>query len=168
MRPTRLAILACACLSFAALASAQMTQMTPMVPMTPPSPPPQETALAPVDRPELQGTDLDQDALERRRLEKDNRRLRAENDRLKAENAELSGRVDNFSKLGGSEVHAYCPDRLTSRNTAGAETDCSHSGYVCESVSGLCRTSCQTTDMCAGGWVCETSAQQCVVPPGGD
>ena len=165
MRQTRLAILACACLSLATLASAQMT---PMMPMTPPSKPAQESAPAPIDRPALQGTDLDQDALERRRLEKENRQLRAENDRLKTVNAELSTRVDNFSKLGGSEVHAYCPDRLTSRNTAGAETDCTRSGYVCENVSGLCHTSCQTTDMCAGGWVCDTGAQQCVVPNGGD
>ena len=84
------------------------------------------------------------------------------------ENAELSGRVDNFSKLGGSEVHAYCADGQTSRNTAGVESDCNRSGYQCEPVSGLCRTTCQTTDMCAAGWVCDTGIEQCIVPSGGN
>jgi len=165
MRPTRLALVACACLSFAALAHAQMM---PTMPTNPPSKPVHAMAPAPIDHPALQATELDQDALERRRLEKENRQLRAENDRLKAENAELSGRVENFSKLGGSEVHAYCADGQTSRNTAGAQSDCTRSGYQCEPVSGLCRTSCQTTDMCAAGWVCDTGIQQCVVPSGGD
>jgi hypothetical protein len=97
------------------------------------------------------------------RLEKDNARLREENAQLRAENAALSGRVNNFSSLGGSEVHAYCPNRQTSRNTAGAESDCGAAGgYTCEPVSGLCRTSCQTSDMCAGGWTCDTGAQRCV------
>jgi|GEM_PF-2753833 len=165
MRPTRLALVAFACLSFAALAQAQMM---PTMPMNPPSKPVHAEAPAPIDRPELQGLELDQDALERQRLKRENHELRAENDRLKAENAELSGRVDNFSKLGGSEVRAYCADGQTSRNTAGAQSDCTRSGYQCEPVSGLCRTSCQTTDMCAAGSVCDTGIQQCVVPGGGD
>lgn len=164
MRPTRLAIVACACLSFAALARAQMT---PSIPMDPPSRPVHAMAPAPMDRPALQDTELDQDALERRRLEKENRELRAENERLKAENAELSARVDNFSKFGGTEVHAYCATGQLSRNTAGAESDCTRSGYQCEQVTGLCHTSCQTTDMCAAGWVCATDVQQCVVADGG-
>ena len=165
MRPTRLALVVFACLSFATLATAQMA---PVMPTNPPSQPVHAMAPAPMDHPALQATELDQDALERRRLEKENRQMRAENDRLKTENAELSGRVDNFSKLGGSEVRAYCADGQTSRNTAGAESDCTRSGYQCEPVSGLCRTSCQTTDMCAAGSVCDTGIQQCVVPGGGD
>jgi hypothetical protein len=168
MRSIRLArrvLLAAACLAFAAAAPAQFT---PAIPKTPPPRPAQAVAPVSAERPVLQGTELDQEALERQRLESENRRLREENARLKSENAELSARVDNFSRLGGSEVRAYCPDRETSRNTAGAETDCTRSGYVCEEVSGLCHSSCQTTDMCAVGWVCDTSIEQCIVPSGGD
>jgi len=165
MSSIRVVLLAATCMAFAATAQGQFT---PSLPKTPPSQPVQAMAPAPVDRPALQGTEIDQDALERKRLEKENRELREENAKLKADNAALSARVDNFTSLGGSEVRAYCPDRDTSRNTAGAQTDCNRSGYTCEDVSGLCHTSCQTTDMCAVGWVCATDVQQCVVAnPGG-
>lgn len=92
-------------------------------------------------------------------------RLQHENARLKEENAALKQRIDAMTSLGGSEVRAYCPqaDALRiSRNTAGAESNCALGGYLCEPVSGLCRTSCQTSDMCAAGFVCDTSVQQCI------
>ena len=118
--------------------------------------------------PAAQAAQVDQDALARRKLETDNRRLQAENEKLRQENAALNARIVDFTKLGGSEVHAYCAGPTTSRNTAGAENDCSTSGgYTCEPVSGLCRTSCQTSDMCAGGYTCDTSTQQCVYTAGG-
>lgn len=99
---------------------------------------------------------IDQEALEKQRLERENAKLREEN-------AALKQRVDNFSNLGGSEVRAYCPTPGTSRNTAGVEANCQdNGGYLCEPVSGLCRTRCQTSDMCAGGWTCDTGVQQCV------
>ena len=95
---------------------------------------------------------VDQAALEKARLERENKKLREEN-------AALKKQVDDFTALGGSNVHAYCPadQPYTSRNTAGAESDCGRAGYTCEPVSGLCRTSCQTSDMCAGGFTCDTS-----------
>ena len=165
MPSTRPVLFAAACLVVACAAQAQFT---PSIPKTPPTRPVQPMAAAPMARPALQGTGIDQDALERKRLEKENRELREENAKLKSDNAALSARLDAFGKLGGSEVHAYCANRETSRNTAGAETDCTRSGYVCEDVSGLCHSSCQTTDMCAVGWVCETDTQQCIVAnPGG-
>lgn len=170
MPSTRLALLAAGCLAAGCLACATpaLAQVTPSLPRNPPPRTAQPMAPAPMDRPALQGVEVDQDALERRRLEKENRELREENAKLKADNAELSARVDGFTRLGGSEVRAYCPDRDTSRNTAGAQTDCNRSGYTCEAVSGLCHTSCQTTDMCAVGWVCDTESQQCIVAnPGG-
>ena len=95
----------------------------------------------------------------RQKLEADNRKLREENERLRQEN-------EGFKALGGSQVHAYCPNPGTSRNTAGAESDCKSAGYNCEPVSGLCRTSCQTSDMCAGGFTCDTGAQRCVYTAG--
>jgi hypothetical protein len=100
---------------------------------------------------------VDQAALEKARLERENKKLREEN-------AALRKQVDDFTALGGSNVHAYCPagQPNISRNTSGAEADCSRAGYTCEPVSGQCRTSCQTSDMCAGGFTCDTGVQQCV------
>lgn len=86
------------------------------------------------------------------------------NKQLRAENEALKARIDGFTRLGGSHVVAYCENPSTSRNTAGASADCSLAGYNCEPVSGQCRTTCQTSDMCSGGFVCDTGARQCVRP----
>ena len=120
-----------------------------------------QTAIQPIKmqmvQPNVQIAQVKDPALEVARLERENKRLREENEALKK-------RVDDFTRLGGSEVHAYCPaDNPTlSRNTAGAENDCGAAGYTCEPVSGQCRTSCQTSNMCAAGFTCDTGAQQCV------
>jgi hypothetical protein len=135
----------------------------------------QPIQMAPVSKPSLQAiTPIDSKAseahtveFENQQLRKENAKLREENVRLQAEGEALATRVNNFSSLGGSEVHAYCPNPDTSRNTAGAEADCRGAGYTCEPVSGLCRTSCQTSDMCAGGFTCDTAVQQCVYTSGG-
>ena len=114
----------------------------------------QQLQVAP--RPVAQVAQIDEEAMEKTRLER-------ENSRLREENAALKLRVDNLTNVGGSEVRAYCPTSGTSRNTAGAEANCQdNGGYLCEPVSGLCRTRCQTSDMCAGGWTCDTGVQQCV------
>lgn len=143
MKPM-LACLAACLVAAAAIAQAQTTI--------------QPIKLQPIQNPAVtQASQLDQAALEKARLERENKRLREENEALKK-------RVDDFTRLGGSEVHAYCPaDNPTlSRNTSGAENNCGAAGYTCEPVSGLCRTSCQTSDMCAGGFTCDTGAQQCI------
>jgi regulator of replication initiation timing len=120
-----------------------------------------QTAIQPIKmqmvQPNVQIAQVKDPALEVARLERENKRLREENEALKK-------RVDDFTRLGGSEVHAYCPaeNPNLSRNTSGAENNCGAAGYTCEPVSGLCRTSCQTSDMCAGGFTCDTGAQQCV------
>ena len=90
--------------------------------------------------------------------------LKRENARLQAENDQLKAKVQGYSVLGGSQVHAYCAagTNTVSKNTAGAENNCASAGYTCEEVSGLCRTSCQTSNMCAGGFTCDTGIQQCV------
>jgi len=130
-----------ACLITAALAQAQTLQTI---------------KIAPLAQPAAATAQIDQEALARQKLESENKKLREEN-------AALKQRVENFSNVGGSEVRAYCPVPGISRNTAGAEANCADAGgYMCEPVSGLCRTSCQTSDMCAGGWTCDTSAQRCV------
>lgn len=116
----------------------------------------QTIKIAPLAQPAAAAAQIDQEALARQKLEADNKKLREEN-------AALQQRVENFINVGGSEVRAYCPTPGTSRNTAGAEANCADAGgYMCEPVSGLCRTSCQTSDMCAGGWTCDTGIQQCV------
>ena len=90
-----------------------------------------------------------------------NKQLRAENDDLRAQLAAWVGK-------GGSQVHAYCETETLSRNTAGASNDCAASGYTCESVSGLCRTSAANSSQCATGrtWCvygnrCVASAAEC-------
>lgn len=105
--------------------------------------------------PAVQAAQIDTAALEKQKMERENARLREEN-------AALKQRVDAMTSLGGSEVRAYCPNPSTSRNTAGAEASCAQAGYNCEPVSGLCRTTCQTSDMCAANFTCDTGAQQCV------
>lgn len=118
-----------------------------------------QTMIRPVQlaTPAVQAAQIDTAALEKQKMERENARLREEN-------AVLKQRVDAMTSLGGSQVHAYCPvgSPGISRNTAGAESNCAQSGYNCEPVSGLCRTTCQTSDMCAANFTCDTGAQQCV------
>jgi hypothetical protein len=94
--------------------------------------------------------------------------LRRENAALNATVVSLKANLAAFTSKGGSAVHAYCEDTPSagsglSVTTAGAREDCAGSGYLCQPVSGLCRTTCQTTAMCAPGWVCDTDAQHCIV-----
>ena len=83
-------------------------------------------------------------------------RLREKSRQLEADNAALVAQVRAYREKGGSLVHAYCPAATTSRTTAGAEQDCAASGYSCEPVSGLCRTSCSVGFDCASGYTCDT------------
>lgn len=112
---------------------------------------------------------VDQAALNKQLSER-NRKLRDENVRLNEENAALQARVGELTRLGGSEVHAYCPagSNTISRNTAGAESNCALAGYTCEQVSGLCHTSCQSSDMCSVGFTCKIEDQRCVPSVSGE
>jgi hypothetical protein len=93
-------------------------------------------------------------------------RLEREKKDLAAQLQTAQGRIDQMSHPGGSLVKAYCAGDTLSRNTAGAETDCRQAGgYMCEPVSGLCRQQCQTSDMCAPGYLCDTSVSRCVPQP---
>ncbi len=91
-------------------------------------------------------------------LQREMAELRRENAKLKAENVQCGQRIANFTVLGGSEVHAYCSAETTSKNTAGASSDCGR--YVCEPVTGQCRTQCTTSDQCGGAYRCD-SDQRC-------
>lgn len=151
-----------ACLLFAGVVHAQYQPMPVQNPRAQPS----TQKVAPVAAPAIDAAVVDEHAVNQKLREKINA-MKRENAALQAENAALKSRLNEYTSKTGSEVHAYCENRDTSANTAGASTDCNRSGYVCDAVSGLCKTSCQTTDMCAPGWVCDTSVQQCVVPTGG-
>lgn len=114
--------------------------------------------------PQLQVQQVDMDALAKRKLEEDNSKLRAENSKLKTENSwlleqngKLQSRIDAFTSLGGSEVHAFCPARSLSQNTAGATEDCGV--YACAPVSGLCNTRCDSANDCTLGAACTVDGQ---------
>ena len=89
--------------------------------------------------------------------------------KLRDEKRELDGRltealatIDQWTKKGGSLVHAYCESETLSRNSAGASEDCAASGYRCAEVEGTCRKSCNVTTDCAGYHVCDTARHVCV------
>lgn len=93
---------------------------------------------------------------------------RAKNAELRAENARLSAQLQEWTRKGGSLVHAYCATETMSANSTGARNDCAASGYTCEPVSGVCRTSASNSSECAAGrtWCvygnrCVTSAGEC-------
>lgn len=81
---------------------------------------------------------------------------------LRAEVASLTARIAEITRPGGSLVQAYCESPTLSRNTAGARNDCASSGYGCEPVSGLCRTSARSSDECATGFTYCAQHSSCV------
>lgn len=104
-------------------------------------------------------------------------------ERLQARNRELKGQMsvtlsdlqavrtqlDEITRAGGSLVLAQCASPALSRRTdGGGEENCHASGYVCGSVEGTCKRQCTTSNDCAPGFVCDTGAARCVVPPTGD
>lgn len=106
-------------------------------------------------------TQIDHEALERTRLER-------ENARLKEENAVLKQRIEALTTLGGAEVRAYCAAPNVSKNTAGAENNCAETGYSCEEVSGLCNTRCNSAKECSGGgYNCNPETHTCTNSPTG-
>ncbi|WP_166210918.1 hypothetical protein [Cognatiluteimonas telluris] len=141
-----LPILATACCLLAGVAFAQNTPMPP--PATAP-------ASRPLIAPMTHAMDIDFQGQYRKELEK-NRQLRGENDSLRQQLAE-------YTRRGGSLVHAYCETETMSRNTAGASNDCAPTGYRCEPVSGLCRTSANDSAQCADGFLLEVD--HCVPRP---
>lgn len=93
---------------------------------------------------------------------------REKNQQLRAENANLQSQLAEWTRKGGSLVHAYCETPTLSLTSAGARNDCATSGYTCEQVSGLCRTSAANSSECATGynWCvygnrCVASAAEC-------
>ncbi|MFC5571328.1 hypothetical protein ACFPN1_14785 [Lysobacter yangpyeongensis] len=88
---------------------------------------------------------------------------REKNRQLRDENARLQSQLAEWTRKGGSLVHAYCETPTLSVNSAGARNDCAASGYGCEPVSGLCRTSVRSSDQCAPGFLMDVD--HCVPQP---
>lgn len=95
-------------------------------------------------------------------LQAENTQLRQKIQSLNAEIASLNGRIVNFTSKGGTEVRAYCESQFVSVNTAGAREECNSSGYVCGEVTGLCKTQCNTSNDCSGGYACDIPIHTCV------
>jgi hypothetical protein len=88
--------------------------------------------------------------------------LNREKRELNARLTETLATIDQWTKKGGSLVHAYCESEDLSRNSAGETENCAASGYRCAAVEGTCRKSCNVTTDCAGYHVCDTAAHVCV------
>ncbi len=107
---------------------------------------------------DMQQLDKDNDA-----LRKKNSDLQKEKDALQQQRDVLQKQVNNCTKVGGSGVKSYCEGTTISHNTAGGTNNCAATGYLCEPVSGLCRTNCSATSgQCANGFVCDTMYGQCI------
>lgn len=90
---------------------------------------------------------------------------REKNQQLRAENASLQSQLAEWTRKGGSQVHAYCEAPTLSVNSAGSRNDCAASGYTCEPVSGLCRTSAANGSECAIGRQWCVYGNRCVASP---
>lgn len=88
---------------------------------------------------------------------------REKNQQLRTQNASLQSQLDEWTRKGGSLVHAYCETPTISANSAGARNDCAASGYTCEPVSGMCRTMARSSDDCAPGFLMDVD--HCVPRP---
>ena len=142
-----LPVLLATCLLASGAASAQNTPMVGH---------PAPTTPQPMIVPRLaHATDIDFQALYRKEVEK-NKQLGSENDGLRKQLLE-------YTQRGGSLVHAYCETPTVSRNTAGARNDCAPTGYQCEPVSGLCRTSANDSNQCSDGFLLDID--HCVPRP---
>lgn len=86
----------------------------------------------------------------------------AKNRQLRDENTGLRAQLDAWTSKGGALVHAYCETPGLSRNSAGASNDCTTSGYTCEPVSGLCRTSAANSSECAAGYLWCVNGNRCI------
>lgn len=87
---------------------------------------------------------------------------RARNQQLRDENGDLRATLAAWTSKGGSLVHAYCATPTRSASSAGASNDCGASGYTCEPVSGLCRTSAADSSQCASGHTWCVYGNRCV------
>jgi hypothetical protein len=81
---------------------------------------------------------------------------------LAAKLKEANATIEQMTSRRGSLVRAYCESRTLSRNTAGASEDCAPTGYICNEVSGLCKTSCTISPDCSTGFTCDPPSGRCM------
>ena len=95
-------------------------------------------------------------------------KLRAEKRDLDARLTDALATIDNWTKKGGSLVHAYCAsDTLSQRSDGAGQEDCAHNGYTCNQVDGMCRTSCNDSAQCSTGYTCHMPGNYCENTAGG-
>lgn len=151
------------------LAQVQMQQTVPQNPGTPPrtgpTRPPLESKSAVLtteqENKQLKERVSKQDA-EIQKLTVDLKRSTTQSNNQAQQIIQLTKQIGEFTQKGGRQVRAYCESDWVSRNTAGATNNCALSGFLCESVSGLCRARCARTAECAMGFVCDNAA--CIRP----
>lgn len=138
-----------------ALITPALAQMDPIINIQSPEPPPiHSSRISPSPVKKVMTTDEAEARIAK--LNQEKRELAAKLDAALAT-------IDQWTKKGGSLVHAYCASDTLSRRSDGAgEEDCSASGYACSPVEGTCRKSCNVTTDCAGYHVCDTAAHVCV------
>lgn len=99
------------------------------------------------------------------KLQKDKRAMREKMQQTMVELQNARATIDEMTRVGGSLVRAQCVSSSLSRTTSGVEENCAASGYACAGSEGTCHRSCSSTSQCASGFVCDTGAGRCVVPP---
>lgn len=72
-----------------------------------------------------------------------------------------AGEICSQGECRTRPMHHYCDTPTTSRNDAGDRVDCS--SYGCDPATGLCRRSCDASDQCSPGSVCDTGEHRCDV-----
>jgi Cys-rich repeat protein len=171
MTPVRL--LALIALALGIPAAAQVMQVQPIQVQ-----PVQRPVVAPVlTVPQSQPSELSFDpALDPERARALIAKLRAEKRALREQMTLTLGdlqqartAIDEMTSAGGSLVRAQCvSDTLSRRTDGGGEENCPASGYMCSKVEGTCYRQCTSSLHCAGGFVCDTGAARCIVPPVSD
>ena len=159
--------------ALAALAVPAIAQIAPVRIIRPVEPPPQVQAIQITPQDQQLTFDVTNDPERAKALIA---KLRAKNRELRGQMAltlgdlqSLRTQLDEITRAGGSMVRAQCVSASLSRRTdGGGEENCAASGYMCASVEGTCHRQCTTSNMCAPGFLCDTSVSRCVPPPRGD
>lgn len=159
--------------ALAALAVPAIAQIAPVRIIRPVDPPPQVQNIQVTPQDQQLTFDVANDPERAKaliaKLRATNRELRGQMALTLGDLQSLRTQLDEITRAGGSLVRAQCVSATLSRRTDGAgEENCAASGYMCASVEGTCHRQCTTSNMCAPGFLCDTSVSRCVPPPRGD
>lgn len=154
-----------AAIAVPALAEMQVQRIVRPVVTPPPAAAPSTTEAIGVDSPAFDvANDPERARALIQKLNQEKRELKLQ---LNDSNAKLSqalATVDEWTKKGGSLVHAYCAsDTLSKRSDGAGQEDCqANGGFACSQAEGTCYRSCTVSTQCAGGYVCDPCHSKCV------